>query len=91
MSRSARLRTFLAALVVLAGALITRGSVAPVSTGTWSSAGSLSSARAGAATVLLQDGRLLITGGDSGSGAVASADIFDTSGQVITSGSIAPL
>ena len=41
----------------------------------------MSSARAGAATVLLQDGRLLITGGDNGTGAVTSADIFDKSGS----------
>ena len=38
-------------------------------------------ARAGAASVLLQDGRTLITGGVSASGALASVEIFDTTGN----------
>jgi hypothetical protein len=40
----------------------------------------MAEARDGAAAVLLPDGRILFTGGDSGSGAVSSADAFDSSG-----------
>ncbi|PYU97917.1 MAG: hypothetical protein DMG26_20045, partial [Acidobacteria bacterium] len=38
-------------------------------------------ARSGAASVLLQDGRTLITGGDSGSSALLSVELFDTTGS----------
>ena len=74
------------AMLGLASALVVvrSAAISQVSTGTWVSAGNgdnMSSPRAGAATVLLQDGRLLLTGGDSGGGALASADIFDASGN----------
>jgi hypothetical protein len=48
-------------------------------TGTWKPTGNMISARSGASTVLLHDGRLLITGGDSGSGALV--ETFDASGN----------
>ncbi|HEV2492766.1 MAG TPA: kelch repeat-containing protein [Terriglobia bacterium] len=67
---------------VLAGVLlVVRGLTSPTpATGSWLSIGNMSSARAGASTVLLQDGRLLIAGGDAGSGALNSAEILDSSG-----------
>src|SRR5215469_13029185 len=40
----------------------------------WGAGSALSQARTGACAALLQDGRILITGGDSGSGPSASAD-----------------
>ena len=71
-------------LLVISGTVLMRGISSQIPTGTWAAAGNstqLSAPRAGAATVQLADGRLLITGGGSGSGAVASADIYDTSGH----------
>jgi len=73
---------FLVALVVLCGTpLRATNSPAPVPTGTWAAAGKLSSARVGASTVVLKDGRVLIIGGDNGTGALASVDVLDTSGN----------
>lgn len=70
----------LATLSLLGWGLLTKGTVSQVPTGTWAAAGNMASARTGASTVLLQDGRLLIAGGDAGSGALASVEIFDSSG-----------
>lgn len=53
-----------------------------VATGTWSPAQPLTAARSGAATVMLQDGRLLIIGGNNGSASVASVDIVDAAGNI---------
>jgi hypothetical protein len=72
----------LAVLSLLWRGLPLKGSTIQVPTGSWVSASSMAAPRSGAATVLLQDGRLLITGGDSGSGALASAEFFDTSGSL---------
>src|SRR6266536_380923 len=71
----------LAVFSFLCGGLLIKGSITQVPAGTWVSAGNLAAPRSGAAIVLLQDGRLLITGGDSGIGALASADFFDTAGN----------
>src|ERR1700761_1624352 len=71
-------------LLVLSGAILIKGTTRPSPTGTWAPAGNgsaLASPRAGAGAVQLQDGRILITGGDNGSGPVASADIYDPSGN----------
>ena len=63
------------------GFIVLHSSLPPASINAWLSAGNLSAPRAGAATVLLQDGRLLVTGGNGASGALATTDIFDTSGN----------
>src|SRR6059058_2488309 len=82
-----RLRTskyaflFLAVVSLLSASLLIKGLISQVPTGTWAPAGNMTAVRSGAATVLLQDGRLLITGGDSASGPVASAEFFDPSGN----------
>lgn len=71
-------------LLVVSGTIFIKGITPPSPTGTWAAAGNglgLSSPRAGAAAVQLQDGRILITGGDDGSGAVATVDIYDTLGN----------
>ncbi|HET8966247.1 MAG TPA: hypothetical protein VFN20_08530, partial [Candidatus Acidoferrum sp.] len=52
-----------------------------VQTGTWQPMGSMMSARSGATAVLLQDHRVLIAGGDGGSGAVNSAEVFNGDGS----------
>jgi large repetitive protein len=46
-------------------------------TGRFSPTGPMKSARAGSAATLLSDGRVLVTGGSSGSVGVASAELFD--------------
>ncbi len=52
-----------------------------VETGTWMSAGQMSSARVGAATVLLPDGRMMIIGGADASGnPLNTAEFFNTDG-----------
>jgi Bacterial Ig-like domain (group 3)/Kelch motif len=65
--------------ILFGGFVILHGSLQPASVNSWLSAGNMSVARAGAATVLLQDGRLLITGGNGASGALASTEILDPS------------
>jgi Bacterial Ig-like domain (group 3)/Galactose oxidase, central domain len=61
------------------GFVILHGSLQPASINAWLPAGNLAAARAGAASVLLQDGRLLITGGNGGASALATTDILDPS------------
>src|SRR6266851_1566908 len=73
---------FIAVLILCAGLLV-KGSVTQPSIGGWLSAGSLTEARSGAASALLQDGRILITGGDNGAGPRAAAEFFDTTGTFV--------
>src|ERR1700719_3893768 len=72
--------------VIFCAVLALKGSALLISSGTWQATGNLSSARAGASAALLQDGRILITGGNSGSGTgagpQASADLFNTDGTI---------
>src|SRR6201998_3112629 len=51
-----------------------------VPTRTWQTWNPMADARSGAAAVLLQDGRVLIVGGNNANGSVASADLFGTDG-----------
>src|SRR5512133_1963410 len=52
-----------------------------VETGTWAGAGQMSSVRAGAATVLLPDGRMMMIGGaDANGNPLYSAEFFNTDG-----------
>ena len=75
-------------IALLAFAGILRATLPQTMVGTWTSAPSLLQARANAAAVMLSDGRILITGGDAGSGALQSAEIFGTSGVVSAAGSM---
>ena len=72
----------IALLIVITGVLV-RGSVPIPAIGNWLSAGSMTEARSSAASALLLDGRILITGGDNGSGPVATAEVFDTTGAFV--------
>jgi Bacterial Ig-like domain (group 3)/Galactose oxidase, central domain/Immunoglobulin I-set domain len=65
--------------VLCGGFVFLHGSLPPASINAWLPAGSLTAARSGAATVLLQDGRLLITGGNGAAGPLATTDILDMS------------
>src|SRR6266404_4017058 len=74
-------------LVLLMGFLLSafvalKGFVLAIPSGTWQATGNLSAARPGASAALLQNGSVLITGGDPGSGPVASADLFNSDGSV---------
>src|SRR5882724_3894965 len=67
----------------LLGAFVAlKGFVLAIPSGTWQATGNLSAARTGASAALLQNGSVLITGGDPGSGPVASADLFNSDGSV---------
>ena len=68
-------------LVGLAGCLLVVGVLAApaLAAGTWSSTGSLNTARLGATATLLPDGQVLVAGGDDPSGPVASAELYDPS------------
>src|SRR5712664_1422924 len=67
----------------LLGAFVAlKGFVLAIPSGTWQATGNLSAARPGASAALLQNGSVLITGGDPGSGPVASADLFNSDGSV---------
>src|SRR5690242_7833707 len=59
------------------GFVILHGSLPPASINAWLPAGDLTAARSRAASVLLQDGRLLITGGNSASGELATTEVLD--------------
>src|SRR5262245_5687737 len=64
-------------LIAVAGV----ATIPTVPTGTWQPMGSMAVARSGAAAVLLQDQRVLITGGKNSGGAVNSAELFNTDGS----------
>src|SRR5438128_10427199 len=82
MQRSTKYAVLLAIFSFLfCGSLLIKGSITQVPTGTWALAGNMAAPRSGAATVLLQDGRLLITGGASGAGILSSVEVFDPSGN----------
>src|SRR5580700_5827635 len=69
-----------AAILMVTGILL-RASSLQVPSGTWVATGSMSSARSGAASVLLHDGHILVTGGNDGSGPSSSAELFAASGS----------
>src|SRR5581483_106919 len=70
-----------AALVVFLCALLVTASIPTVPTGTWKPWNPMGSDRSGAASVLLPDGRVLITGGSDTNGALASVEVFSTAGS----------
>src|SRR6266404_5879714 len=78
----------LIAVLILTAGIFLKGSITQPSIGNWLAPVSMTAARSGAASALLQDGRILITGGDDGSGPVASAEVFDTTGSFVA---IAPM
>ena len=67
-------------VLVLLCVFFLTASVPSVPTGTWQSWNPMGDVRSGAAAVLLQDGRVLISGGSNSAGPTASADLFDTNG-----------
>src|SRR6185437_702941 len=76
MSRTLRLAVVL--LSLFSATFILKASLPQVSTGVWQAAGSLATARSGAAAVALPDGRVLVTGGQTtGGGITNSAETYD--------------
>jgi hypothetical protein len=67
----------------LLGAFVAlKGFTLTIPSGTWQATGNLSVARSGASAALLQNGSVLIMGGDPGTGPVADVDVFNTDGSV---------
>src|SRR3989442_3570212 len=75
------IRTLVVCMCVVVVASLLRASLPTVQTGSWVSAGNLSQARNGAASVLLPDGRILIIGGDVASQPSNSVEVFNTNGS----------
>jgi hypothetical protein len=73
-------RFFMASLLVVCCVFALTASVPNVPSGTWQAWGNLSVARRGAATVRLQDGRVLIIGGSDANGPLSSVEIFGNDG-----------
>lgn len=70
------LRRTVAAIGIAAACAATNGTDAFARSG-WSATGSMASGRNAAAAAVLQDGRVLVAGGFSGSGEVSGADLYD--------------
>ena len=78
----ARYRTAFVAIVLAASSYgLLLGTIPVGDTGQWQTAGSLSEPRGGAASVLLFDGAVLVTGGSGSAGSVATADVFGPTGD----------
>ncbi len=73
-------RYILLAIGVFTLSFLLRASLPQVATGSWGSANSMSSLHDGGCSVLLQDGRILVSGGSDASGPTAKVDIFNTDG-----------
>src|SRR5712664_2157167 len=64
----------LALLLILSLTLLLHGNLPQISSGTWTPANNLTEARSGSAAVVLDDGRVLFTGGTGSTGPLASAE-----------------
>src|SRR5712691_4788351 len=82
MKRAKNYLVMLLGLLLLGVGLLVKGSnlTAPA-TGTWLPAGTMAAGRSGAATALLSDGRVLVTGGSDATGALATAEFFNSDGS----------
>ena len=80
MSRATKHALCILGLILCIGLLL-KGSVPQVLSGMWDSAAPMTEARSGASVVLLQDGRILITGGKGASGALVSVELYGNTGS----------
>ena len=69
-------------LVLVCFAGILKATLPPIIVGSWTATSSLTQARSNGSAVQLSNGRILFTGGDSGSGPVQSAEYFAADGTV---------
>src|ERR1700752_2317649 len=81
MRQSAR-RALVAVGVILCTVFALKGSALLLPSGSWTPEATMANARAGASAALLQNGQILATGGDPGTGPQASADLFHTDGTI---------
>jgi len=79
----------LGCIAVLLIAVAGVATIPTVPTGTWQPMRSMAVARSGAAAVLLQDHRVLITGGNNGTDAVNTAEVFNTDGSFANASAMA--
>src|SRR5262245_12651623 len=82
MKRPARV-VLLGFAVILTTVLALKGASLLIPSGTWQATGAISPARANSASALLEDGRILVTGGDSASGPTTAAEFFQVDGTVV--------
>jgi len=73
-------KVVVSALVVFGFAFLLRASIPHVPTGTWQAGNPMAVARSGAASVLLSNGNVLITGGDSPTGTLNTAEVMSNAG-----------
>src|SRR4051812_37980638 len=69
-------------LAILSFAGILKATLPATVIGSWTAASNLSQRRANAPAVMLGDGRILMTGGDSAGASLQSAEIFATDGTI---------
>src|SRR5215472_7170817 len=74
------------AFIFFAGIL--KATLTPITIGNWTATSSLSQARSNGSAVLLNDNRILFTGGDSGSRALQSAEFFGADGSISSAGAM---
>ncbi len=73
-------KVVVSALLVFGFAFLLRASIPHVPTGTWQAGNPMAVARSGAASVLLSNGNVLITGGDSPTGTLNTAEVMSNAG-----------
>src|SRR6266705_2360574 len=76
------------ALLVFSFAFLLRASIPQVATGTWQTGNAMAEPRLGAASVLLSDGSVLITGGDGASGPQTTAELMSSGGAFSSAASM---
>ena len=73
-------RYILLTIGVFTLSFLLKASLPQVATGSWGSANSMSSLHDGGCSVLLQDGRILVSGGSDDGGPTSRVDTFNTDG-----------
>jgi hypothetical protein len=82
------LKYYIGSLLALVAVFLVRGQFAGMPVNQWTAAADMSVSRADACSVRLSDGRVLVSGGTTEAGAVASAEMYSTDG---TFNAVAPM
>ena len=75
---------YISTIAILLAAVLIRAQFAGAPVNQWTAAPDMSMARSGACSSRLADGRVVVAGGNSASGAVGSVDIFGADGTIKT-------